>query len=86
MSDFLLESGAYFRLKTLQIGYTIPTSVLKTIDVDRIRLYVSTNNLFTLTKYSGYDPEIGGGSGIFGIDRSVYPQARSFMVGVDITL
>jgi len=86
MSDFLLESGAYFRLKTLQIGYTIPTTILKSIDVDRIRLYVSTNNLFTLTKYSGYDPEIGGGSGIYGIDRSVYPQARSFMVGVDVTL
>ena len=85
MSDFMLESGAYFRLKTLQIGYTIPATVLKSIDMDRIRIYLSSNNLFTLTKYSGYDPEIGGGSSIFSIDRGVYPQARSFMVGVDVT-
>ena len=85
MSDFLLESGAYFRLKTLQIGYTLPAAILKPIDVDRIRVYLSSNNLFTLTKYSGYDPEIGGSAGIYSIDRGVYPQARSFMVGVDVT-
>ena len=49
-----------------------------------LRLYLSTNNLFTITKYAGYDPEIGGSS--YGIDRGVYPQARSFMVGLALTL
>ena len=53
--------------------------------IEKCRIYVSGNNLFTLTKYTGYDPEIGGGQGIYSIDRGVYPQARSFMVGLDLT-
>ena len=80
-SDFYVESGAYFRIKTLQIGYSIPPlSILSKIGLSRFRVYVSANNLVTLTKYTGYDPEIGGGS--FGVDRGFYPQARSFMAGL----
>lgn len=85
MSDFYLEDGTYFRLKTLQIGYTLPKSIISKISIEKLRVYASSNNLFTLTKYTGYDPEIGGGAGIYGIDRAVYPQARSFMLGVDLT-
>lgn len=84
MSDFYLENGAYFRLKTLQLGYSLPQSLLKKVSIDKVRVYVTSNNLFTLTKYTGFDPEIGGGQGIYGIDRAVYPQARSFMMGLDI--
>jgi TonB-linked SusC/RagA family outer membrane protein len=80
-SDFYVESGAYFRIKTLQIGYTVPPlSIAKRIGLSKLRVYVSANNLATLTKYTGFDPEIGGGS--FGVDRGFYPQARSFMAGV----
>ena len=80
-SDFYVESGAYFRLKTLQIGYTIPPlSITSKIGLSRFRVYVSANNLKTFTKYTGFDPEIGGGS--FGVDRGFYPQARSFMFGL----
>lgn len=85
MSDFYLEDGAYFRLKTIQIGYTLPKSIVSKVSIEKLRVYATSNNLFTLTKYTGYDPEIGGDQGIYGIDRAVYPQARSFMLGVDLT-
>jgi TonB-linked SusC/RagA family outer membrane protein len=84
-SQYYLQNGAYFRLKTLQIGYNLPKSILDKVNFVKARIYVSANNLFTLTKYEGYDPEIGGGQWIYGIDRGVYPQARSFMAGLDIT-
>ncbi|AKD05429.1 TonB-dependent receptor [Pontibacter korlensis] len=81
-SDFFLEDGDYFRIKTLQIGYTLPSSLTSKLSMQKARVYVSSNNLLTFTKYTGYDPEIGGN--IFGIDRAFYPQARSFMVGVNV--
>jgi hypothetical protein len=84
-SQFYLQDGSYFRLKTLQIGYTLPMSLMDKVNFSKARIYVSVNNLFTLTKYEGYDPEIGGGQSIYGIDRGVYPQARSFMAGIDFT-
>ena len=79
-SNFYVESGAYFRIKTLQLGYTVPLSIISKVGLTRFRIYVSANNLATLTKYTGYDPEIGGGS--FGVDRGFYPQARSFLFGL----
>ncbi len=82
-SDFYLEDGDFFRLKTLQLGYTIPSPLTKQIGLQKARIYVMSENLFTLTKYSGFDPEIGGG--ILSIDRGIYPQARSFMVGLNVT-
>lgn len=82
-SDFYLEDGDFFRLKTLQLGYTILSPVTKQIGLQKARIYVMSENLFTLTKYSGFDPEIGGG--ILSIDRGIYPQARSFMVGLNVT-
>lgn len=82
-SSFYLEDGSYFRIKTLQLGYTISNQIIKKVGLQKARIYVSSNNLATFTKYTGYDPEIGGGS--YGIDRGIYPQARSFMVGVNVT-
>jgi hypothetical protein len=84
-SQFYLQDGSYFRLKTLQIGYNLSGALLEKISFSKVRIYVSGNNLLTLTKYEGYDPEIGGGQSIYGIDRGVYPQARSFMAGIDFT-
>jgi TonB-linked SusC/RagA family outer membrane protein len=82
-SDFFIEDGSYFRIKTLQLGYTLPVNVSTRAGIKKVRLYVSGNNLLTFTKYSGFDPEIGGGS--FGVDRGIYPQARSFLVGLNTT-
>jgi len=81
-SSFYLENGGYFRVKNVQLGYTFPTQLVKKIAMQRARVYVTAENLFTFTKYSGYDPEIGGG--IFSIDRGIYPQARSFQVGLSV--
>lgn len=82
MSDFYLEKGNYARLKIVQLGYSLPASLISKIKASKLRVYVTAENLLTLTKYTGYDPEIGGG--VFGIDKGVYPQARSFIFGVQL--
>lgn len=82
MSNFYLEDGDYVRLKLIQFGYTLPTNVVSQIGASKVRFYLTGENLFTFTKYTGYDPEIGGG--VFGIDKGVYPQARTFMLGVNL--
>lgn len=81
-SDFHLENGDYFRIKTLQLGYSLPKELISKAGLQRARIYVSSNNLVTFTKYSGFDPEIGGGS--YSIDRAIYPQSRSFLFGVNV--
>jgi len=78
-SDFYVENGSFFRIKTLQLGYTLPKSLIKSVGLQKARVYVSGNNLVTFTEYSGFDPEIGGGS--YGVDRGIYPQPRFFLVG-----
>jgi hypothetical protein len=83
-SEFYLEKGNYFRFKTIQLGYTLPKPVLDKMKVEKIRLYITLENMITFTKYSGYDPEIGGGT--MSIDRGYYPQARSFMFGLNLTI
>lgn len=82
-SDFYVEDASFFRLRTLQLGYRLPAELASKLFMSNARFYVSANNLFTITNYSGFDPEIGGGS--FGVDRGIYPQPRSFMVGLNVT-
>ena len=81
-SDFYLENGDYLRLKLVQLGYTLPTSLVNKVGAQKVRFYVTGENLLTLTKYTGFDPEIGGN--ILGIDRGYYPQARTFMFGANV--
>lgn len=82
MSDFYLEDGDYLRFKVVQLGYTLPSAIINKIGLQKVRLYITGENLLTLTKYTGYDPEIGGD--VFGIDRGYYPQARTFMFGANL--
>lgn len=82
MSDYYLESGDYTRVKLVQIGYTLPERIVSKIGASRVRFYLTGENLFTLTGYTGYDPEIGGQ--VLGLDRGVYPQARSIIGGVQL--
>ncbi|MFV8324844.1 SusC/RagA family TonB-linked outer membrane protein [Flavobacterium sp. ZS1P14] len=82
MSDFYLEKGDYLRLKLVQLGYSLPSDAISKIGASKVRLYVTAENLLTLTKYTGFDPEIGGG--VFGIDKGIYPQARTFMFGANL--
>lgn len=81
-SDFYLEDGSYFRFKTVQLGYTLPTDWTQRIKLQKARIYVMAENLLTFTRYSGFDPEIGGD--VMSIDRGIYPQARSFMFGLNV--
>jgi TonB-linked SusC/RagA family outer membrane protein len=81
-SDFYLEKGDYLRFKTVQIGYTLPASAIEKMGASKLRLFVTGENLLTLTDYTGFDPEIGGN--VMGIDKGYYPQARSFMLGLNL--
>jgi len=81
-SNFYLQKGDYFRAKIIQLGYSLPNDVLEKVSISKLRLYVTAENLFTFTKYTGFDPEIGGD--VMGIDRGYYPQARSFMIGCNL--
>ena len=82
MSNFYLEDGDYLRLKVVSLGYSLPNDLVSKIKLTKFRLYVTGENLLTLTKYTGYDPEIGGN--VLGIDKGFYPQAKSFIVGVNV--
>ncbi len=82
MSNFYLEDGDYLRLKVVQFGYTFNHKFLNKIGANKFRMYVTAENLLTLTNYTGYDPEIGGG--VMGIDKGIYPQARSFIIGAQL--
>jgi TonB-linked SusC/RagA family outer membrane protein len=84
LSSFYLEDGGYFRIKTIQLGYSLPSTMVKRIGLQKIRVYIMSENLLTITKYTGYDPEIGGTDAL-SVDRGVYPQARSFMGGLNVT-
>jgi hypothetical protein len=89
MSEFYLESGSFFKVRTIQLGYTFPKSLTGKWGIKNLRAYVLTENLFTITKYSGYDPEIGvspdsGGGAQYGIDRGVYVSPRTFLIGINV--
>ena len=86
ISDLYIEDGSYIRLKNLQLGYTFPSDFLSKIRATNWRIYISAENVFTLTNYTGVDPEIGAISSFdIGIDRAVYPQARTVRVGTSLT-
>ncbi|MCR9099643.1 MAG: TonB-dependent receptor [bacterium] len=85
-SDFFVEDASFVRLQNVQMGYTLPLSFLRN-DLSTLRLYVSANNLLTLTQYRGYDPAASSGAPIGGgIDYGFYPIPRIFMVGANLNL
>ncbi len=86
VSDLYIENGSYLRLKNIQVGYTLPKSFLEKIKCGAWRFYVSAENLLTFTGYTGADPEIGAMSSFdVGIDRGIYPAARTFRFGTSIS-
>ncbi|MCF6331839.1 MAG: TonB-dependent receptor, partial [Draconibacterium sp.] len=84
--SIFVEDGSYLRLANLNFGYTLPNHILSSINIQSIRLYASINNVFVLTKYSGLDPEVGGGDALVsrGIDRSAYPKSRTISFGLNM--
>ena len=85
-SDMYIQDGSYLRLKNITLGYTLPHNLTKKVNISRLRIYARAENLFTWTKYWGFDPEIGSGSTSLGVDYGVYPQARTFTLGLNISL
>lgn len=79
-STRFLEDGSYFRIKDVQIGYTLPRRITQKAKINRLRFYASASNLLTLTKYTGYDPEVGLG----GVDYGNYPVPTTFLFGLNL--
>lgn len=91
-SDYYVESGSYLRMKTLTLGYTFNKEITGKLKLQKLRLYATAQNLFTITPYSGFDPDLGNAyanergnnSTEIGVDRGQFPQPRTFIFGVNI--
>jgi len=87
-SSAYIENGSFLKLKTFTVGYSLPSELLKNLAISKVRLYFTTQNLFTITGYKGLDPEVGmqgGNATQNGIDTGTYPSSRFYTVGVNVT-
>ena len=90
LSDRYVEDGSYLRVKNITLGYTLPKSMLEKIHFDNVRVYMNIQNLYTLTRYQGFDPEVGASTqdstGLtFGVDNGRYPSPMTCSFGVNLT-
>jgi TonB-linked SusC/RagA family outer membrane protein len=84
-NSYFVEDGSYFRLRSLQLGYTLPTAATEKIKASSVRFYVQASNVFTLTKYTGFDPEIVSYDNLsLGIDSRIYPISKGLTFGANI--
>ena len=84
-NSFYVSSGAYFRVRNLQLGYTLPNSAISKLGIQKIRFYANAQNAINIFGYKGFSPEIGGGVGNAGIDSEVYPLYATYNFGVNVT-
>jgi TonB-linked SusC/RagA family outer membrane protein len=85
-SEFWVHDASYLRLKNITLGYTLPNSLTSKIKIERLRIYIQSENLYTFTKYKdSYSVEIGGGFATSGIDYGVYPEAKTYLVGLSLS-
>jgi len=86
-SDRYIKDGSFFRIKNVMLGYNLPSKIGEKAGIEKVRVYVSGQNLFCFSKYEGFDPEIGTGRGMLdiGIDRGMYPIAKTVSVGLNLT-
>lgn len=88
-SDYYVEKGSFLRCKLIQVGYNLPSGVLSKLKLSKLRIYGSVQNPFTITNYSGVDPEVGakdGSNTAAGIDHFIYPLSRVYLVGINLSL
>ncbi|KAB3654917.1 SusC/RagA family TonB-linked outer membrane protein, partial [Phocaeicola vulgatus] len=84
-SDRYLENGSYLRLRSVQLGYTFPQTWFKGA-IQHARVYINAENLFTITSYSGYSPDVNADNANYrGFDNFIYPTNRTFMLGLNVT-
>ena len=85
-SDRFVQDGSYLRLRNLTLGYTVPSSVSNKIRAQQLRIYLKGSNLFTLTKFTGYTPEISSTDVLSnGIDNGTYPIPPVYSAGINLT-
>jgi hypothetical protein len=84
VSDRYVEDGSFVKIKDIQLGYTFTPAFLRKANISKLRVYGQVKNAYTFTKYSGFDPEISGGIFDTGIDRGIYPLARTWSFGIDV--
>ncbi|MDO3645209.1 TonB-dependent receptor [Mucilaginibacter sp. L3T2-6] len=88
-SSAWIQNGSFLKLKNFTVGYTLPSDIAKSLYLNKLRLYFSTQNLFTITGYKGLDPEIGiqgGNATQNGIDNGTYPSSKFYTIGINVTL
>lgn len=90
ISDRYVEDGSFLRIKNITLGYTFPKALLNKAKIENLRVYVNIQNLYTFTKYTGYDPEVGAStqdsSGLtYGLDNGRYPSPAMYSFGLNIT-
>jgi TonB-linked SusC/RagA family outer membrane protein len=85
VTSYYIEDGSYIRMKNLQLGYTIPESVMSKVNIKSLRVYIQAVNLFTVTKYSGLDPELGGDDRAYGSDTGNYPLVKQVLFGLNVS-
>ena len=88
ISDRYIEDGSYLRVKNISLGYTFPKRLLGKAKIESLRLYTNIQNLWTITGYSGYDPEVGvstTSANVYGLDNGRYPSPTTYSVGVNLT-
>ncbi len=85
-SSFYVEDGSYLRIQNVQLGYSIPAKFLSKMHLDKFRVYVAVNNLYTFTEYSGYNPDVSNASpNGAGVDLGQYPNTRTFTTGINVS-
>ncbi|MEJ7830006.1 MAG: SusC/RagA family TonB-linked outer membrane protein, partial [Segetibacter sp.] len=89
-NSYFVEDGSYLRAKTVQLGYRLPKSVAGKVFLSNARIYVQAQNLFTITKYTGADPDVqliqnGQGDQYIGVDRAGFPNPKQFLFGLNVT-
>ena len=84
-SSYMIEDGSYFRIRNLQVGYNFNADLINTLAMQKMKLYVNVENLYTWKYNSGFSPEAGGSPVAFGIDSSGYPIPRITSLGLSIT-
>ncbi|HEY9047126.1 MAG TPA: TonB-dependent receptor, partial [Ohtaekwangia sp.] len=83
-SSYFVEDGSYLKLRNVQVGFTVPRQFLQRWKLNKVRVYMNANNLLTITKYSGFDPEIAGSNTGRGVDYGYYPQVRTYGGGLEV--
>ena len=85
-SSFYVEDGSYFRIRNIQVGYNLPSSLAQSLSVKKLRIYLSAQNPLTIFKYNGFSPEIMNSDRVqMGVDNNIYPISAIYTMGMNLT-